>query len=1170
MSVLKFGRRGKPHPVHLRLEGAFGGGAGPQRAWIVWLGERSRRKPRRVGVGSLTDVLEGQKTRVFRRQSRPELEELSLSVLYLDPEARSRSLDIVCQDASQLELCLTGLRHLCRRGAGSGAGAAGSSTGSLLPPLLAVPEADESLLAAEEALNEDLAATSGGSSGGGAAGGGGGGARSEGGGSSESSPRRPGRGRGEVAGAGAPAPVDRSGGGSGLNDLFVWGGTSGRWAGGPGSSGAGRGAAALEPRLLRGSEALNVRSAGVSGEHGVLVTRGGRTFSWGEGRGGRLGNGSAAPTSGAGPARVEVLDDRRAEQLSCGSHHSVVLTQEGEVFTWGDDQAACGLLGHGIPGVPLLSGRAVGAQSARATEGGRGGEEGLRPAEGDGPAANISWLPKRVERWPAGAGPVCFVACGSWHTAAVTEAGSLFTWGCGFRGRLGHGGAGRDEGRPRLVSVLSGKRVTHVACGEWHTAAVVDTEAYSAGEGEQAVVSPLFTWGWGTRGSLGYAPDGSGESSGAQMSPRAVPGIFFDTSQLRQVSCGEGHTAALDVDGGAYVSGRLGGAWESEVFARVGGPLRWERVSQIASGNHHLAALTASGRCYTWGAGKDGQLGHREAADRAEPQEVARLAGRVVLQVSCGETSTAAVCEYRSLEAQTEFREKIEATKEMFAAASTAAMRRKAGAAAGAAGGGSGGGGGDASDGEHVHLTELKIRGRRRPTKGLRWRLRQLLRLLGFRRSMRKKSKGPAKGGSSDGGGGRTGKGGRARFQSGVQAVGAARALAGTPGPAGSDGASIPLSAPPSATTRDSTGGDPGERGEVAAPGPANPTADMTQLAERIAELEQQLAAERAAATDSPERGPSPTGASAGGAGAEGAVGPGEADQGPRIRAGGDPSSSAGDGGELLSLPARELRVPAGDGGGGNWLPFRWGGGRGEAPQAEVAGLLEANRVLKKEVALLRGQLKEAISGGAAPGAGAGTHQAPGLEPLPPGAPSAWRDAQTPIPSARGPPTLALEPEREHPGKVFVDAQDVASVDYSTILQQRGHGAAHGLGGDGGGGGRRLFQEANPGEAGTPGPLPADPSGSPTARRVSIGGASPPPGTAWVEEVDAGVFLSLVKAASGGNTLKGVRFSREIFSQKDAEAYWDAQKVAIALKYNLAPTGGARGGARHRRTKSSA
>ena len=104
--MLKFGRHGRPHPVHLRLEGAFGQGSNSRaRAWIVWLGERSRREPRRVGVGSLTEVLEGQRTRVFRRQPRPELEELSFSVLYRDSEARPRSLDIVCQDASQLELC---------------------------------------------------------------------------------------------------------------------------------------------------------------------------------------------------------------------------------------------------------------------------------------------------------------------------------------------------------------------------------------------------------------------------------------------------------------------------------------------------------------------------------------------------------------------------------------------------------------------------------------------------------------------------------------------------------------------------------------------------------------------------------------------------------------------------------------------------------------------------------------------------------------------------------------------------------------------------------------------------------------------------------------------------------------------------------------------------------
>ena len=863
---------------------------------------------------------------------------------------------------------------------------------------------------------------------------------------------------------------------------------------------------------LRGSEALNVRAAGVSGSHGVLVTKGGRTFSWGDGRGGRLGNGSVAPTSGAGPVRAEVLDARRAEQLSCGAHHSAVLTREGDVFTWGDDRYSCGLLGHGLPGRP-------------------GAGAGLPAHRAPGQPAEICWLPKRVERWPAGAGAVTHVACGAWHTAAVTEAGALFTWGCGFRGRLGHGEARGDEGFPRLVAALCGKRVTHVACGEWHTAAVVDTEAYSAGDGEQAVVSPLFTWGWGGKGSLGYAPHG-----GAQATPRAVPGIFFDTSKLRQVSCGECHTAALDVEGGVYFSGFLGSACEAEVFTRAAGPLRWERVAQLASGAHHLAAVTASGRCYTWGAGKDGQLGHGEAADRAEPTEVGRLAGRVVLQVSCGERCTAAVCEHTSLEAQTEFREKIEATKEMFAAASTAAMRRKAGAA------GAGGSGGSGDSGEEHTLVELKIRGRRRPARGLRRRLRQLLRLVGLRRGWRRRGARGGKGGKGPPAGG--GKGASAKFQNSVKAIGAARALSGTPGGAPAD---TPAANQPSSGSLPPSEG----RGVDATAAPANPTADMAQLALRIADLEQQLAAERAAAAESPERSPGAPGApTVTNGSAEGGAGQGEAGERAPGK-GGYPSRGGGGGGDLLSLRARELQVPpSGDAAGGDrshWLPFLWG--RGEAPQTEVSGLEEANRALKEEVALLRSQLE----GTAGLGRGIGPHDPSDTQQQQQQQQQHWRNAQTPAPLQRGPPTL-------------VSVQDVASVDYSTLVQKSG--AAHALGG------RRLFPEAAPGAAGpdplcTPGGAPLDVAASPSARRASIGGASPPAGAAWVEEVDEGVFLSLERTATGSNILKGVRFGRDVFSQKDAEAYWDAQKVAIAVKYNLGPTG-ARGGARHRRAKSSA
>lgn len=57
-----------------------------------------------------------------------------------------------------------------------------------------------------------------------------------------------------------------------------------------------------------------------------------------------------------------------------------------------------------------------------------------------------------------------FIACGRDHSAAVTRQGSLYTWGSGPFGRLGHGYE-KTEPTPRLVGSLLGTRVASVSCG---------------------------------------------------------------------------------------------------------------------------------------------------------------------------------------------------------------------------------------------------------------------------------------------------------------------------------------------------------------------------------------------------------------------------------------------------------------------------------------------------------------------------------------------------------------------------------------------------------------------------------------------------------------------------------------------------------------------------------
>lgn len=64
------------------------------------------------------------------------------------------------------------------------------------------------------------------------------------------------------------------------------------------------------------------------------------------------------------------------------------------------------------------------------------------------------------------------VACGTAHTMIRTDQGLVWSWGCGGGGRLGHGDI-RDRYSPAWVEELKGSVVTDIACGYWHSAALV-------------------------------------------------------------------------------------------------------------------------------------------------------------------------------------------------------------------------------------------------------------------------------------------------------------------------------------------------------------------------------------------------------------------------------------------------------------------------------------------------------------------------------------------------------------------------------------------------------------------------------------------------------------------------------------------------------------------------
>eukprot|EP00164_Ancoracysta_twista_P004908 GFYU01006672.1.p1 GENE.GFYU01006672.1~~GFYU01006672.1.p1 ORF type:complete len:690 (+),score=188.72 GFYU01006672.1:180-2249(+) len=210
---------------------------------------------------------------------------------------------------------------------------------------------------------------------------------------------------------------------TGRGEIYTWG--SGEF----GRLGYGDTLQQKSPRFVEALKGKVILQVACGRYHMAALTDTGDVYSWGYGSYGQLGHGGARnqePT----PGLVEMLQGKRVRQIACGANHTVVLTDEGDVYSWGG--SGDGQLGHGDK-KKLVKPKAVQALAGK----------------------NIS-----------------SVACGHRHTAALTADGCLYTWGYGSHGRLGHNSAS-DEIEPRVVSNTEGDiQYGRVECGTDHTIAL--------------------------------------------------------------------------------------------------------------------------------------------------------------------------------------------------------------------------------------------------------------------------------------------------------------------------------------------------------------------------------------------------------------------------------------------------------------------------------------------------------------------------------------------------------------------------------------------------------------------------------------------------------------------------------------------------------------------------
>ncbi|KAL6524965.1 PH, RCC1 and FYVE domains-containing protein 1 [Orobanche minor] len=353
----------------------------------------------------------------------------------------------------------------------------------------------------------------------------------------------------------------------------------------------------LVPRPLESNLVLDVHYISCGVRHALLVTRQGEVFSWGEESGGRLGHGVGKDATH--PRLVESLTFCSIDFVACGEFHTCAVSMAGELYTWGDGTHYAGLLGHGT---------------------------------------EVShWIPKRISG-PLEGLQVASVTCGPWHTALITSTGQLFTFGDGTFGVLGHGNR-ESIFYPREVESLAGLRTIAVACGVWHTAAVVEVIVTQPSAGK------LFTWGDGDKNRLGHG------DKEARLKPTCVPALI--DYNFQKVACGHSLTLGLTTSGriftmGSTVYGQLGNPKsDGKLPCLVGDRLATDCVEEISCGAYHVAVLTSKNEVYTWGKGANGRLGHGDIEDRKSPTPVESLKDRHVKFIACGSNYTSVICVHK-------------------------------------------------------------------------------------------------------------------------------------------------------------------------------------------------------------------------------------------------------------------------------------------------------------------------------------------------------------------------------------------------------------------------------------------------------------------------------------------------------------------------------------------
>lgn len=216
------------------------------------------------------------------------------------------------------------------------------------------------------------------------------------------------------------------------------------------------------------------------------------------------------------------------------------------------------------------------------------------------------------------------VATGDYHTVALKDDGTVWSWGYNGQGQLGNGST-TDSDNPVAVAGLT--NVIAVAAGGRHTLALKSD-------------GTVWAWGYNYYGQLGRAPYNFTDSS--------TPVQVYGLTDVIAIAAGGKRSLALKKDGTVWAWGILANITDDTTASIYSAPLQVPGLTGIvaisaggdvgttSSNADANMALTWDGKVYSWGYGDVGVLCLGTTTSHMLPQQVTGFPAPVLSVATSG------------------------------------------------------------------------------------------------------------------------------------------------------------------------------------------------------------------------------------------------------------------------------------------------------------------------------------------------------------------------------------------------------------------------------------------------------------------------------------------------------------------------------------------------------